>query len=194
MELDLDLAKRYTFADYIKWADERRRELFDGFIKMMTPAPKRIHQEVSARLEFNIQQYLLDKKCKMYHAPFDVRLPETKNDIEDNQIYTVVQPDICVVCDINKLDDRGCLGAPDWIIEIVSPVSAKKDLEDKFYLYEKHGVIEYWVVFPEEKSVNVFLLDNSNKYKFIGMFASDSKIKVNSLDNLYIDLEVIFRE
>jgi len=194
MELNLDLNKRYTFADYYTWADEKRRELFDGFIKMMTPAPNRIHQQISKRLNFKIQYYLQNKKCEVYYAPFDVRLPNN-GEKSDDKIYTVVQPDICIICDLSKLDERGCLGSPDMIIEIVSPSNSKHDVEDKFELYQKHGVREYWIVFPYEKTINVFLLNSSGKYELVGMFAENSKVQVNIFEgDLFIDLAEIFIE
>jgi len=117
--LNLDLSKRYTYADYLTWMDEKRREIFNGFVKLMTPAPSRKHQEISFNLTRILGNYLIRKNCKAYHAPSDVRLPKGKTQ-KDNEIYTVVQPDIYVVCDLSKLDEKGCLGAPDLIIEIVS--------------------------------------------------------------------------
>ncbi len=194
MELQLDAKKRYTYADYLTWVDDKRRELFDGFIKMMTPAPSRIHQEISIRLSVELKNYLKKKNCKVYYAPFDVRLP-IDSEKTDNKIYTVVQPDICVICDLSKLDDKGCLGAPDMIIEIVSPLNSKRDVEEKFELYQKHGIIEYWIVFPHEKTINVFMLNQAGKYDFKGMFAEDSKVPVNIFSgDLVIDLAEIFSD
>jgi Uma2 family endonuclease len=195
MELQLDLNKRYSFADYLTWVDDKRRELFNGFIKMMTPAPSRIHQKISRKLSRNIGNFLNNKKCELYYAPFDVRLT-VNAETENNKVYTVVQPDICIICDLSKLDDRGCIGAPDMIIEISSPANSKRDVEEKFELYQKHGVREYWIVFPYEKTVSVFLLnDISGKYDFRGMFAEDSKVSVNIFDGeLIIDLAEIFED
>ena len=194
MELELDLTKRYTFDDYLTWADDKRRELFDGIIKMMTPSPNRFHQQVSKRISYDIQTYLKKKKCEVYYAPFDVRLPNI-DEKETKKIYTVVQPDICIICDLSKLDDKGCIGAPDMIIEIVSPSNSKHDVEDKFNLYQKYGVREYWIVFPYEKTVNVFVLNETGKYQLVGMFAEDSKVPVNIFSgDLNIDLAVIFEE
>jgi Uma2 family endonuclease len=192
MDLNLDLTKRYTFADYLTWMDDKRRELFDGFIKMMTPAPRRIHQEITRELIIVLGNYLKKKKCKVFSAPFDVRLP-SNGEKADNKIVTVVQPDICIICDLSKLDDKGCIGAPDMIIEIASESNSKNDVEDKFRIYEKHGVTEYWIIFPYEKTVNVFLLNHAGKYELIGMFAEDSKIPVHIFNgDLVIDLKEIF--
>lgn len=191
--LKLDLTKRYTFADYLTWADDKRRELYDGFVKLMTPAPRRIHQKTSFRISRRLGNFLENRKCEAYYAPFDVRLPE-KKEKSDDKIYTVVQPDICIICDLSKLDDRGCLGAPDMIIEIASD-NAKNDVEDKFQIYQKHGVKEYWIVFPYEKTVNVFILNDLREYELVGMFAENSKIPVNIFKGeLEIDLAEIFME
>jgi len=189
--VQLDLTKRYSYADYLTWIDDKRRELFDGLVKLMSPAPMRIHQDISGEI-FNIfKNYLKKKTCKVYHAPFDVRFP-SKNKTSDNDIFTVVQPDISIVCDLSKLDRRGCLGAPDMIIEIVSEGNSSHDVKDKFEIYQENGVREYWIVFPESKVINVFTLNEAQKYQLLGMFAEKGKIKVNIFDDFYIDLEEIF--
>ncbi len=123
--LNLDADKRYTYADYLTWMDNVRRELFDGFIKLMTPAPSRKHQKISAKMMKIWGVYLENKPCEVYHAPSDVRLPKGKQIKNNAQIYTVLQPDIYVICDLLKMDERGCLGAPDLIIEIVSANNSK---------------------------------------------------------------------
>jgi Uma2 family endonuclease len=194
MELHLDVTKRYTFADYLTWMDDKRRELYEGFIKMMTPAPRRVHQEISGNLAFLLKSYLRKKTCKIYSAPFDVRLPKSTEKADD-KIYTVVQPDICIICDLSKLDDKGCIGAPDMIIEIASESNSKNDVEDKFLIYQNHGVKEYWIVFPYEKTVNVFHLNKLGKYELKGMFAETSKIPVGIFNgDLFIDLADVFED
>ena len=191
--LELDLKKKYTYADYLTWFDDVRRELYNGFIKLMTPAPSRKHQEISTALTGIFYQFLLNKKCKVYHAPSDVRLPDDKTNKNDKQIYTVVQPDIYVVCDLSKLDDKGCLGAPDLIIEIVSPKHSKRDVKDKFRIYEHHGVKEYWIINPNDENVNVFLLNDQGKYELVSMYAGDDKIPVNIFNGeLKGDLTEVF--
>jgi len=191
--IELDLTKRYTFADYLTWFDDIRRELIDGLVKLMSPAPLRKHQRISWILSMKIGNFLNMKKCQAYYSPFDVRLPKN-GEKGDNEIYTVVQPDICIICDLSKLDDRGCLGAPDMIIEIVSTGNPKHDVETKYKLYEQHGVREYWIVFPYEKTVSVFVLSEKGKYENVGMYADDSKVKVNIFEDLYIDLAEVFEE
>jgi Uma2 family endonuclease len=191
--LNLNLNKRYSYADYLTWMDDVRRELFDGFIKLMTPAPSRKHQGLSFNLARLLGNYLVHKKCRAYHAPSDVRLPKEKFNTNDQDIYTVVQPDLYVVCDLSKLDDRGCIGAPDLIIEIVSAGNSKRDIRDKFDLYQEHGVREYWIVNPNDENVNVFVLDENGKFQFIGMYAGDDQIPVNIFKgDLKIDLLEVF--
>lgn len=189
--LNLNLNKRYTFADYITWFDDKRRELIDGFIQLMTPAPLRNHQEVSMTISNKLYNYLINKKCKVYSAPFDVRLPKN-GETENDKIYNVVQPDIVVVCDLQKLDERGCLGAPDLIVEILSKGSSKRDLKDKFFLYESSGVKEYWIAYPNEKSINKFVLNSKNKYELKGMFVEGDKISPSMFKDLQIDITEVF--
>jgi Uma2 family endonuclease len=158
-------SKRYTYADYLSWADDKRRELYDGIIHDLFSAPNRIHAGISANLSFIIHWFIKKQKgkCKVYHAPFDVRLPKN-GETADDKIYTVVQPDICVICDPAKLDEKGCVGAPDLIVEVQSPSTAKHDLNDKFKLYEEAGVKEYWVIFPGDRSLMVFLLQKNGQF------------------------------
>jgi Uma2 family endonuclease len=191
MELPLDLKKHYTYADYLTWLDDKRRELVDGFIRVMSPAPKVQHQRINGNL-FGELRNIIKKhrgKCEVFHAPFDVRLPKN-GEKEDHLIDTVVQPDICIVCDPSKLDKRGCLGAPDFIAEIQSPSTAKYDLNEKFNLYEAVGVREYWVVFPDE-AVQVFLLQSDGKYDK-GTLYEAGKVPVYIFDGIEIDLKDIF--
>ena len=191
--LNLDFNKRYTYADYLTWMDDVRRELHDGFIKLMTPAPSSKHQELSTNLVSICWNFLRNKKCKIYHAPSDVRFPKDRKSKEDQQVYTVLQPDLYIVCDLSKIDSRGCLGAPDMIIEIVSPKNSKRDVKDKFEIYQEHGVREYWIVNPNDENVTVFILDDKSKFQFVGMYAGDDKIPVNIFNgDLKIDLEDVF--
>ena len=192
MEIALDLKRRYTYADYLTWIDDIGRELIEGFIKMF-PAPRRIHAKVSYNISLRLGVFLLKNKgkCEVYSAPFDVRFP-INGEKENNKIYTVVQPDICVVCDLSKLDERGCLGAPDMIVEIFSPSTGKRDLHDKFLLYEKHGVKEYWIVYPEAKAVNVFLLNEKAKYDEGKVYEFSDNVPVHVFNDYLISLDDIF--
>jgi Uma2 family endonuclease len=190
MEVLLDPKKQYTYADYLTWLDDKRRELVNGFVYMMT-APNMRHQRVSMSLVAELYNIIKRNKgkCEVFHAPFDVRLPKN-GEKKNNMIDTVVQPDICIVCDLSKLDERGCLGAPDFIAEIQSPSTARYDLTEKFNLYEAVGVREYWVVFLD-KAIQVFLLQPDGKYDN-GTLYETGKIPVTIFDGIEIDLNDIF--
>jgi Uma2 family endonuclease len=183
---------RYTYADYLNWNDDERWELIDGTAYNMTPAPSRVHQEVSAALLSKFYAYLKDKSCKVYAAPFDVRLPFENE--KDEDIKTVVQPDIVVVCDKSKLDDRGCKGAPDLVIEITSPTTSRLDVKDKFNLYEKAGVKEYWIADPNGKTVMVFKQGEDGRYDRPDMYADEDEIPVGIFKDLQVDLKEVFSE
>ncbi|HAA81038.1 MAG: hypothetical protein XD65_0207 [Caldanaerobacter subterraneus] len=180
----------YTYEDYLNWPEEQRIELINGQVYLMAP-PSRIHQEVSGAIYNQFYNYLKDKECKVYYAPFGVKFP-SGNEKSDKEIKTVVEPDIVVVCDKSKLDDEGCKGAPDLIVEITYPSTARKDKIEKFNLYEKHGVKEYWIVEPENKIVSVFTLQENNRYGRPDTFTIGDKIKVSIFEDLVIDLKDVF--
>lgn len=184
------IEEKFTYGDYLKWPDEERQELINGVAYDISPASSRRLQEIVLELASQFHNYLKDKPCRVYIAPFDVRLPEF--DEADEEIETVVQPDIIVVCDINKLDDRGCRGAPDIIIEVISPQTAKKDLITKRYLYERHKIKQYWIFDPEPEEVVIFKLKN-NKYGEPEEYKKEDKIKVDIFKDLEIDLSIIFK-
>jgi len=195
MELQLDLNKRYSFADYLTWFDDVRRELWNGLIKKMTSAPLSEHQRISFNLSGELYTFKRRNKlkCGFFEAPFDVRFPK-KGATADNEIYTVVQPDIVIVCDKTKLDKRGCLGAPDFIVEIISPTTAERDMVDKYKLYEAEGVREYWIVFPTEQFINAYFLVNG-KYELSGVFTREHKITPKIFgEDFEIDLKNVFEE
>ena len=147
---DLDLNKVYTYADYFKWKFEERVELLKGKIYKISPAPNRAHQTLAGYIYIELGVFLRKKSCKVYVAPFDVRLPRKSK--EDKDIITVLQPDVCVVCDASKLDKRGCIGAPDIVVEVLSPGNNAKELKNKFEIYEEAGVKEYWLVSPQDQT------------------------------------------
>jgi len=186
---DLDLNGTYTYADYLKWKFEERLELFRGKIFKMSPAPNRYHQEILGNLYFNLAKILKKGSCNLYAAPFDVRLQKLK--ANDEKVTTVVQPDLCVICDKNKLDDKGCNGSPDLIVEILSPGNSKKEMGIKFDLYEENEVKEYWIVDPSEKTVLMYVL---KEYKFIGLkpFIEDDNIKSTLFPDLNFPLAEVF--
>jgi len=192
MELSLDVTKRYTYADYLTWLDDKARELINGMIKML-PAPRPKHADVSFNISGNLWAILkkYKGKCKVYSAPFDVRFPKNGEKAYE-KIDTVVQPDICVVCDLSKIDERGCCGAPDMIVEILSPSTAKKDMTEKFDLYEESGVREYWIAYPDSKAVVVFLRQDDGKYDAGSVYELEGKVPVHIFDDHLIDLNDIF--
>jgi Uma2 family endonuclease len=183
-------AERFTYGGYVTWPDDERWELIHGMAYDMSPAPSTEHQRVLTKLLVPFGQFFTDREGEVFCAPFDVRFPE--NDEADEDIETVVQPDIAIVCDPSKLDSRGCRGVPDIIIEIVSSSTAKKDRQDKFFLYEHRGVREYWIVHPLEHLVEVFALSDDGKYARPGIFANDDKLPVRLFHGLEIDLAIVF--
>lgn len=189
----------YTYSDYLTWPDEERWELIEGIPYDMSPAPFRRHQGVSGELFRQIANFLEDKPCEVYAAPFDVRLmpgasPEQLRQADDDDITTVVQPDIAVICDRDKLDERGCLGAPDMVVEILSPSTAAKDQIQKLVVYEKSGVKEYWVVHPTDKIVTIRLLNEQGQYGIPSIHEGKGTLPVHILPDLEIDLDRVFRE
>jgi Uma2 family endonuclease len=177
----------YTYADYLSWDGEERYEIIDGEAYMMAP-PSRLHQEISRELMGIFWEFLKGKPCKVYAAPFAVRL----NPLPDKRDDTVVEPDLVVVCDSSKLDDRGCNGAPDLIIEILSPSNTRYDRIIKFQKYREAGVREYWIVDPEEKSLLAYVLKN-NEY-VASAYEGTALVPVTILPGLEIDLKTVFVE
>jgi Uma2 family endonuclease len=192
--LNLDESKRYTYADYLTWVDEKQRELINGFIRLMS-SPTEIHARITHLMNWILESLVRKRKgkCRVYHAPFDVRLPiEDSN--EDEKIFNVVQPDICVICDFSKIDKKGCVGAPDLIVEVLSLSTSKKDWNEKFNLYEKVGVVEYWIIDPKEKVLHQFLLQSNGKYDAGTVYQCNQKAPVHIFEGLEIDLKELFEE
>jgi Uma2 family endonuclease len=175
----------YTYADYQEWDESERCEIIDGEIIMMA-TPDRFHQEISRNLFLQIAEFLKGKPCQPYYAPFSVRL----NPAEDSSDDTVLEPDIVVVCDPSKLDKQGCKGAPDLVIEIISPSTARKDKVVKLNKYQNAGVREYWIVEPDTKTVLVCVLD-AGRYIF-STYDDTGKAPVSVLPSCEIDLGVVF--
>lgn len=184
--------RKYTYRDYFSWPDNERWELINGIAYSMTPSPSRIHQKISRELLTIFNAFLSGKKCEVYSAPFDVRLPESNE--SDDETTTVVQPDILVVCDKSKLDDKGCRGAPDLIVEILSPSTIQKDMREKFSLYERVRVKEYWMVHPDDKNIMVFILSGDGTYRKPDVYFDGDKINVSVLEGLEVDLGSVFKE
>ncbi len=186
----LDKKGTYTYADYLTWRLKEMVELIKGKVFILSPAPAERHQRILGNVSRLVSNYLYGKPCSVYFAPFDVRL--IKNSKKENEIYTVVQPDLCIICEQSKIDEKGCLGSPDWVIEILSPASSKKDLNEKYNLYEENGVQEYWVVFPDSNAVNQYVLVDG-KYEYTDTFFKNQKLSPAIFPDFSIDLEEVFR-
>jgi Uma2 family endonuclease len=181
----------HTYADYLLWPDEARYELIDGLAHAMGPTPVPRHQEVALELARQIADALEGSPCRPYIAPFDVRLPQANE--SDDQVDTVVQPDISVICDKGKLDEHGCRGAPDWIIEVLSPTTAGHDQIVKRALYERVGVREFWLVHPVDQLVSIYLLENAAYGKSIVQELKGTT-QVSILPQVVIDWARVLRD
>ena len=189
---ELDLNGTYTYADYLKWTFDERLEIIKGKIFPMS-APARIHQRISWRFSFEIQKYLEGKLCEAYSAPFDVRLTPLKKN-KTNKVYTVVQPDLCVICDLDKLDDKGCVGAPDLIIEILSPGNSRKEMKEKYEVYQENGVKEYWLVESVDKCVFVYVLNEAGIYIGLQPVTDEDILTSTVFPELQVDLTLVFKD
>ena len=185
---ELDLNGFYTYLDYLKWTFNERVELIKGRIFEMS-APNRAHQDIALYISVKLYNFLNDKSCKVYIAPFDVRLNrKTKN---DNEVINVFQPDICVVCDLTKLDTQGCNGAPDIVIEILSPSNNEKELKNKYDVYEECSVKEYWIVIPQLKAVVINTLIDG-KYNSSRLLIAGDTAQSTVLEGFSLDLKELF--
>lgn len=199
----LDLSKTYSYADYLLWQFDERIELLKGRIFKMSPAPNTNHQKLSNNISSMITWEMKSFGCQIFAAPFDVRLPISDDiniskkyrnkakKLPDGKIMTVVQPDICVICDDSKLDERGCVGAPDMVVEILSPGNTQREMKDKFEIYQEAGVLEYWLVEPNDEFVIVYQLD---KGIYIGSkpFTRDETVISKVLKGLTVAVNDIF--
>ncbi len=184
----LDLSKTYSYFDYLQWKFEERVELFKGKVFKMSPAPASRHQRLLNKIGTPLSLYLEGKSCEVFYAPFDVRL---QRNTDDKKSITVVQPDISVICDPTKIDERGCNGAPDLVVEILSPGNSKKEMKNKFELYEEAGVQEYWIVDPEKEMVLQYLLEN-NSFINHRPLISDDILTSKAIEGFSLDLSKIF--
>lgn len=200
----LDLNKKYTYADYLTWAFKERVELIKGKIFKMAPAPSEEHQRVSVNLNIIIGSFLKRRKCQLRHAPYDVRLNipaetpisskrrKAAKVISDEEIQTVVQPDILVIRDSSKIDEKGCNGAPDLVIEILSKGNNHIDLQEKFAIYESAGVPEYWIVHPYEQSITIYTLDPEGHYVGARPLSPGEHLRSAVLEGLVMEVAEVF--
>jgi Uma2 family endonuclease len=175
----------YTYADILQWDEGERYELFDGRAFMMA-SPTRLHQEISGAIFNKLYNFLEGKRCNVYYAPFGVRLFPKKDKSDD----TYFEPDIVVVCDPSKLDDWGCNGAPDLVVEILSPSTVKHDLLYKFNKYLEAGVREYWIVDPDEKTVSVYVLEGG-RFVFYE-YEWETAVQASALPGFTLELKSVF--
>lgn len=188
----LDLNKTYSYADYLTWQFNEAVELIKGKIMLMSPAPNVEHQTISGNLHGLCYSFFRHKKCQLFTAPFDVRLYDRKKSILKNEeSHSVVQPDLCVICNPEFLDKQGCNGAPDWIIEILSKGNSRKEMKLKYELYEESGVTEYWLVYPEQEAIHQFVLENEH-YQLKKMYTEGDIVSPHLFPELKIDVSEVF--
>ena len=184
--------ERFTFADCLTWDEDEHIEIINGEAFMMA-TPSRIHQGICFEIGRQLGNYLEGKQCKVYPAPFGVRLFEQDGDSPEN-VDTVVEPDISVVCDRSKLDEHGCKGAPDLIVEVLSPSTQRHDQLVKLNLYQRAGVREYWIVDPENRTVRVMVQADDGLLHVHEVYRQVDVAKVNVLDGCFIELSKVFSE
>ena len=190
----LDPNGSYSYADYLTWQFTELVELLRGKIMRRMSAPTDAHQALVVELSRRLANHLYRQRCQVRVAPYDVRLPK-RGTTADADIHTVVQPDLCVICDPAKIEPRGCLGAPDLIIEVVSPRTAARDWKDKFDLYEEAGVLEYWIVLPQDNGISIFVLDDiTARYRLVGEYAGPGLIPCRTLPGLNLEWADIFAD
>ncbi|RAI95318.1 Uma2 family endonuclease [Algoriphagus yeomjeoni] len=182
----------YSYADYLSWEIDEMVELIKGKVfRSAAAAPRRKHQKIVLRLGSELLNFLEKKSCEVFIAPFDVRLPVKSRKNED--IFTVVQPEVCVVCDRSKLDEAGCVGAPDLIVEVLSPGNNKKELQNKYEVYEESGVSEYWIISPYEETLMINSLTDG-KYVATRLFTRGDIVKSKCVSGFELDLEEFFEK
>lgn len=186
----LDPNGTYTYADYLLWQFSERVELLRGKIRRMA-APSVKHQRISIHFSRLLANALWQTSCQVFAAPFDVRLSRMRN---DKEVKTVVQPDLCVICDLSKLDDRGCNGAPDLIIEILSPGNSRTEMKDKFELYQEAGVLEYWIANPTEKMIQVFQINEQGRFIGLPPVVEGDLLTTPVIPNLEVNVTEVFAD
>lgn len=186
----------FTYRDYLSWPDGERWELINGVAYNMSPAPVRRHQGILSELSVEFGAHFRGRPCNVYVAPFDVLLPEGTASSADEEVDTVVQPDLVVICDPAKLTKQGCTGAPDLVLEILSPATAFKDMEDKLQVYERHGVREYWIINPANDTLLVYAITPAPKtppvYQKPVLYTAGDTVAPRIFPDLAIDLGRVF--
>jgi Uma2 family endonuclease len=183
--------RRYTYADYRTWPDDERWELIDGVAWNMSPAPNRRHQGLLGELYAQVVNGVKATACRLYLAPFDVLLPDSADQREDD-VACVVQPDLTGICDASRLTPLGCFGAPDWVVEIISPWTMKKDLHEKFVLYERNGIREYWLIDPASRTLQVYRMGPAGRYGEAEILEENAEIACPLGDGIVVHLAELF--
>lgn len=190
---DLDPNQSYTYADYLSWQFTELVELIRGKVLRRMSAPTDEHQVIAGNLYRQLANLLYRQRCQVRIAPYDVRLTTQGPDAAHDTITTVVQPDLCVICDPAKIDRRGCIGAPDWIIEVLSPGSFTRDTRDKFDLYAEAGVGEYWIVAPGEQNIAAYVLDPAtSRYGLVAEYSEPGPVPCHTLPEFLLEWADVF--
>jgi Uma2 family endonuclease len=189
---EIDASLTYSYANYLNWLFPERVELIKGKIFKMSPAPSSVHQEVIGNIFLKLGNFLKKQACKVYVSPFDVRFPKDSNN--DKAIFTVLQPDICVICDRSKIDAHGCIGAPDLVVEVLSPGNSKMELLNKYKVYEEFGVKEYWVVSQSDQNILIYTLNEEGKFQPSKIFTFSEKITSSVLPGFELALDDVFED
>ncbi len=189
----LDPQGSYTYADYLTWWFDERVELIKGKLFKMSPAPNTRHQKIAKEIVFLLETHIRKSRCgcEGFCAPFDVRLPKDGQN-KDDEITTVVQPDICVICDPSKLDERGCVGAPEFIVEILNPGKCQREFVTNFNVYEKAGVSEYWVIDPDHQHILSYILNDAGSFVPQRPYTTGMTIKSVVLSGFSVKLSKLF--
>ncbi|WP_458414960.1 Uma2 family endonuclease [Schinkia sp. CFF1] len=185
-------SKSYSYADYLSWDDDVLCEVIDGEIISMSPSPTPLHQDIADELTTEFKLFLRNKDCNAFSAPIDVCL-FAHQEIKPKDIKDWVQPDLIVVCDENKVGEKNIIGASDFVVEVLSPSTAKNDRVIKYHSYEKAGVKEYWIVDPYNQTIEVYLLENG-AYNRSGVYFRDDIIRVHLFEDFQIDLGHVFKD
>jgi Uma2 family endonuclease len=185
-----DLSGTYTAKDYLSWTFEGFVELIRGKIYKMSPAPTSWHQLILGELHVVFKNAMHGNPCTVFLSPFDVYLVKPGQDYKETR--NIVQPDLCIICDKEKIKKFGCVGSPELLVEILSPSTASKDLKQKYELYEEYGVKEYWVVYPSEKVIQIYTLENGS-YRALKPITVHEKVQSLIFPELSFDAEGIFR-
>lgn len=186
---EIDMSGTYSYASYLRWKFEERVELIKGKIFPMG-APNTKHQVCIGDVFVELYQFLKGKQCRVFVSPFDVRFPGKS--LSDQDIFTVLQPDICVVCDDRKIDEKGCIGAPDIVIEVLSPGNNKKELKYKFKIYEESGVREYWIFNPLKGSLLKYVLQADGVFVAAAPCIAPGTFTSEVLPGFYLNMEELF--